>query len=66
MNRAMEIIERLRSEAGLKKSDLADTPGERSKYYKNLEADDIKVGVFAEYLKAMGYKIVITKDGLEF
>lgn len=66
MNRAMEIVERLREESKLKKSDVAPTAGERSKYYKNLEADDIKVSVFAEYLKKMGYKIVIVKEGTEY
>lgn len=66
MNKAMEIVENLRIESGMRKSDLAPTSGERSKYYKNLEADDIKVGVFADYLKRMGYKVVIVKEVTEF
>ena len=66
MNRAMEIIEILREESGMKKSDIAPTEGERSKYYKNMEADDIKVSVFAKYLRAMGYRMVIVREGTEY
>lgn len=61
-NRAMEIVEELRSSVGASKTAL----GNPKRYYEHMNADDIKVSVFAEYLKKMGYKIVIVKEGTEY
>lgn len=63
-NRAMEIVEKLRSESRVSKSEISG--GSPNRYYEHMSASDIKVSVFAEYLKAMGYKIVIVKEGVEF
>ena len=59
-SRAMEVIEMLREGEGVSKS--AMNP-QRGKYYDHLEAKDIKVGTFLEYLRILGYEVVITKRG---
>lgn len=62
-NRPMEIIEMLREESGVSKTDMAKHLPSRTKYYEHLEAVDIKVGAFKQYLDILGYEIVITKKG---
>ena len=63
-NKAMEIVEALRSESGYSKTELCD--GNLNRYYEQMKASDIKVGVFTDYLKKMGYKVVIAKEVTEF
>lgn len=63
-NKAMEIVEALRSESGFSKTELCD--GNLNRYYEQMKASDIKVGVFTDYLKKMGYKVVIAKEVTEF
>lgn len=62
-NKAMEIVEALRSESGFSKTELCD--GNLNRYYEQMKASDIKVGVFTDYLKKMGYKVVIAKEVTE-
>lgn len=62
-NRPMEIIEMLREERKMSKTEMAKHLPSRTKYYEHLGAVDIKVGAFKEYLEILGYEIVITKKG---
>lgn len=63
-NKAMKIVEALRSESGYSKTELCD--GNLNRYYEQMKATDIKVGVFVEYLKKMGYRLIITKNGIDY
>lgn len=62
-NKAMEIVDRLRIESGISKTEI--TGGAPNRYYEHLAASDIRVDTFAKYLKRLGYKIIITKEGLD-
>ena len=64
-NRAMEIIERYREEAGMSKTEMAKHLPSRTKYYEHLEAKDIKFEAFMEYLKILGIRMVLAKEIIE-
>lgn len=58
MNKAMEVVEKLRKKKRVSKEDLI-VVGSRSKYYAQMEAADIKVMDFRRYLNLLGYDLVI-------
>ena len=58
MNNAMKVVEQLRERKKLPKSKML-LGGARSKYYAQMEADDIKVDDFKRYLNLLGYDLVI-------
>lgn len=64
-NRPMEIVEMLREEAGVSKTEMAKVFSSRTKYYEHLEANDIKVGVFRAYLRKLGYDLKIGRTDIE-
>ena len=64
-NRPMEVIEQLREEAGLSKTEMSKRFSSRTKYYEHLEAVDIKVGAFLTYLDILGYEVIIAKKGIK-
>lgn len=65
-NRPMEVIEQLREEAGISKSAMARCCGlSRTKYYDHMEAKDIKVEAFKEYLRVLGWKLILTRSNMD-
>lgn len=64
-NRPMEVIEQLREEAKISKTEMTKRFKTRTKYYEHLEASDIKVGAFLSYLDILGYEIIIAKKGIK-
>lgn len=61
-NKWMEIVEKLRTEKKMSKTEMAKHLTSRTKYYEHLEAKSVKIEEIEKYLKILGYRLVIAKD----